>query len=336
MTYLHDCLRQFAEVSKKQWKRPFNLEALEAEVEDLRNSKKLSIAKLQCFKNTEHWWFDKYWRLPSAADLPPDVEEVFFDFHQLSKGNEGKPKEQRVIEDLLQAFLSIELVSIILRFIRPDSFGILSPPVEHVLDLRRGRDAVQTYLNYLRNLRSIRDKYKFDTAAKADMALWVLAQKCYGIGTTGDPKIRQEYEKDRFMLRLRAENLVKPLGNLSPAWLATALHTVDDHLAALVGCWALEKSIKEWAKIEGVERKAVNLAKKANEKLNLRHYIEALPDKGKFFSVDRGMLHHLREIRNKVFHAEVREPTPKYVSELVETVLEIEQGLSNRGKLGKV
>jgi len=52
-----------------------------------------------------------------------------------------------LVAALLEVFKSVELVSIILRFVKPEHYGIISPPVERVLDVQRGSDAVETYLN---------------------------------------------------------------------------------------------------------------------------------------------------------------------------------------------
>lgn len=223
--------------------------------------------------------------------------EKYFHFHQLSKNNENSPKEGEVIRDLLGAFRHIELVSIILRFIRPESFGILSPPVEHVLALSRGKDHVETYRHYLHNLRAIRNEYEFDTAADADMALWVLEHKCY-ISETKDPEIEQAFKGDEFMLRLRAKNMVAPLfkHNLSPARLANALYEPEaseprNHMAVLMGCYALEKSVKELTDQEEVEEEAKQLAKKESKKQKptptVKHRIEALNAKGKLQFLSR-------------------------------------------------
>ena len=147
--YLVRCLKQFEEVSRTKYDgKSFNLEAIEDDVRTLRQARrKLKVSDLESFRNKDHWWFERYWVLPSSTDVDPRLEDKTFDFHQLSKNNEDTHKEQAVINDLLSAFRSIELVSIILRFIRPESFGILSPPVERVLDVRRGSGAVETYMN---------------------------------------------------------------------------------------------------------------------------------------------------------------------------------------------
>ena len=330
--YLHECLGQFPEVSEKRWDRgkPFDLEALERKVQDLR-SRKVKIEDIQnrfkqfkSAEHTEHWWFDKYWVLPSLNDLSQEQQEKTFSLHQLSKANEGGPNEEEVIRGLLGAFRHIELVSIILRFICPDSFGILSPPVEHVLALPRGRDHVEVYLNYLDNLRSIRDEYEFSSAAQADMALWVLEHRCYFNGMKNQ-KIKQAFEKDKFMLRMRAKNMVEPIQNLTPAWRAIAFRSVDNDLAALVGCYALEKYIKKLSKVEKIEEEAEQLAKKKKKRVSLENRIEALANKGKlsFLSLGHGDLEDLRLLRNKVFHGE--KISERQIELLVKTVLRLEK-----------
>src|SRR5262249_55220651 len=159
-------------------------------------------------KNRKHWWFQRYWVLPSVEEIKTELTDGKFDFWHLSRKNEGSRKERGILEELVHVFRSIELVSIILRFIRPESFGILSPPVERVLDVRRGSSGVETYLNYLRNLRQIRDHYPgLKRAADADMALWVLHERCFTDDLL-DQGIKNDYQQDPFMLHLRAANLV--------------------------------------------------------------------------------------------------------------------------------
>lgn len=329
--YLRNCLVQVPEVSMQQFGHIADLRALEQDAKHL-GTKTISVEDLlkhfkQAAKNES--WFQTYWLFPSADDLTKEEKEISFNLHQLSKGKEGTPNEKNTIKDLLKAFRQIELVSIILRFIRPDSFGMLTPPVAFILDLHSGRDAVDTYLNYLSNLRAIRDHYGFSSAAEADRALWVLEHIC-NAGRADNKKIKQAFESDEFMLRLRAKNLVEPLSHLSSARLASALEGVDNHLAALVGCYALEENVKKWAQVEGVEKDAVHLAKESasNERHpSLKHYIDALLKAGKTSSLkhEKQMLGYLPSIRNKMFHAEVKEPNPHEVSELIQAVLEIEQ-----------
>ena len=155
---------------------------------------------LAYFVAREHWWFEKFWVFPPEETVTPALARVKFDFWNLPRNQE------RELGKLLDVFKSIELVSIILRFVKPAAYGIISPPVERVLDVRRGSDALETYRNYLDDLREIQRHYRFARAADADMALWVLHERCFG--TLRDAETAAAYAGDRFMLRLRAKNLV--------------------------------------------------------------------------------------------------------------------------------
>ena len=265
--------------------------------------------------------------LPSSTDVDPHLEDKTFDFHQLSKNNEDTHKERAVINDLLLAFRSIELVSIILRFIRPESFGILSPPVERVLDVRRGSGAVETYINYLRDLRKIRDHYEgLPRAADADKALWVLHEKCFS-EPPEDPAMKQEYERDVFMQRLRAANLVAPLESLSLPRLAEALETVRNDLAGLVGCYAFEDGVRKRAELNKIPLRAKDSSGRiVNRKMH--EIIDELHNRKVISDLTAGIWRRLQGIRNDVFHAKVTAPTERDIRDLVQEVIEID--VSNR------
>lgn len=319
--YLVRCLRQFEEVSRSKYDgKSFDLESIERDVSTLRTKRRLRVSDLEPFRKKEHWWFERYWVLPSSTDVDPHLCDKTFDFHQLSKKNEGTQKERTVINDLLSAFRSIELVSIILRFIRPESFGILSPPVERVLDVRRGSDAVETYMNYLRDLRKIRDHHceRLPRAADADKALWVLHEKCFS-ETFVDTAIKEEFQRDVFMQRIRAANLVAPLEGLSLPRLAEALETVRNDLAALVGCYAFEDGVRRRAELEDIP-----LTNRDGTYRKLNEIIDELRDRKAISSFVAGNWHRLQAIRNKVFHAKVTAPVERDIRDLVEEVVKID------------
>ena len=327
-SYLNTCLGLFEEVSKERYGWPFNLKAIEDDVQYLSSKKKISYQDLAYFTNPERWWFDRFWVLPSQSQVDAALGKASFDFHQLSRGNEGSVKERQTVQTLLDVFRSIELVSIILRFIRPASFGILSPPVEQVLNVRRGFDAVETYSHYLSDLRAIRDHYGLHRAADADMALWVLHYKCFS-SPPNDPAIKHEFEKDPFMLRLQAKNLVSPLSELPLSRLAQALATVRDDLAGLVGSHSFELAILERARLEGASQTTKDEHGRTVP-LDLEGIISALHGKKAIDGLTAGKWHSLRQLRNKVVHGKVIAPTPAEIRHLVEEVLAIEQGNAER------
>lgn len=128
-SYLHTCLGGFEEVSKERYGYRFDLKAIEDDVQHLHTKRRINSKDLAYFANPDRWWFDRFWVLPAPPQLDAVLEKTSFEFHQLSRENEASVKEGQTIQTLLDVFRSIELVSIILRFVRPDSFGILSPPL---------------------------------------------------------------------------------------------------------------------------------------------------------------------------------------------------------------
>jgi hypothetical protein len=309
-TYLQACLSAFSEVSEKKYGRPFNFRAIEISVGHLRGKKPLTYTDLQYFESSEHWWFKDYWAFPPQDRIVSALKDRRFNFWQLPK------KETQTLLDLLDAFKSIELVSIILRFVRPEHYGIISPPVERVLDVRRGSDAGETYLNYTGDLRNIRKAYSLPRVADVDMALWVLHERCFG--TLQDSEIKGLYFNDLFMLRLRAKNLVGPLSQLSHSQLAQALENVHPDLAGLIACYRFEILIREIAQ----KLKVVELG----SRLKLSEVIDRLANTGKIDSLRKGTWTRLYQIRNGYFH-EDREPNDKQRADLIGEVLRIEREL---------
>lgn len=231
--YLQLCLNEFPAVCRLKYETEFDLASVEEKVRHLRRKTPLSYADLEYFESPEHWWFKRFWVFPPREQIEPVLKSQTFDFWNLPNSNEPE-----TIRRLLHIFKSIELVSIILRFIRPEHYGIYSAPIQHILDIRHGRDQVETYLAYLNNIREIKKYAGFARVADVDMALWVLHEKCFG--RYQDPEILRIYNADNFMLQLRANNLVAPLAKLSDAKLAKALVGVKPDIAALIACHHFE------------------------------------------------------------------------------------------------
>jgi hypothetical protein len=309
--YLAACLAAFGEVSKDKYGVPFDLSAIERTVATLRSKRTLTYQDLRSFEAKEHWWFERYWVFPPEHKVTPALAKKSFDFWHLPKN------ETELISELLDVFKSIELVSIILRFVKPEAYGILSPPVERVLDVRRGSDAVETYRNYLADLREITRRCGFARTADADMALWVLHERCFG--EYRDPPVERAYLADPLLLRLRAKNLVLPLAELSYPKLAEALHHVKPELAALIACHSFEALIRRAA-----ELLTPTLAR---SRADLTEVIQILPSYGGITQVRKAEWKRLKLIRNRLFH-EGRAPTPKETADLVAEVVQLERDLT--------
>jgi hypothetical protein len=153
----------------------FDLVAVEEKVRHLRRRTPLNYSDLEYFESPEHWWFQRFWVFPPRERIEPALQKETFDFWNLPESHEAE-----TVRRLLHIFKSIELVSIILRFIRPEHYSLYSAPIQHMLDIRHGRDLVETYSTYLGNMRVIGGHYGLARVADVDMALWVLHEKCFG------------------------------------------------------------------------------------------------------------------------------------------------------------
>jgi hypothetical protein len=173
-TYLHRCCELFGQtVETLHGWRP-DYAGLEKALEPVRLRKReFSYRDIETIQNGRYWDFRQFWRFPGESDLEREV-----DFAEMSRLIQRLPlDEAQAIGRLHAAFKYIENVSVVLRFVNPAQYGILSPPLEKLLEVRRGRNEVETYLSYLRDLRDARDHYGLPRAADADMALWVLQER---------------------------------------------------------------------------------------------------------------------------------------------------------------
>ena len=92
--------------------------------------------------------------------------------HLVEREQDGERKE--LIAQLFKAYNQIEPASVVLRFINPKRFGIMSSPVQAVLGIRPQRKPTDTYEAYLESLEYIHTRRHFDKVAHVEMALWAL------------------------------------------------------------------------------------------------------------------------------------------------------------------
>ena len=140
-----------------------------------------------------------------------------------------------LLERLVTLFRFIEPVSVILRFVVPKDYGIFSAPVMKVLEVRRGNSLVETYGNYLADLRELRDEKGFKSAAEIDMALWVLQFGVLEGRLPGQERaeLLEAFEADAHLRAIRVRNLSDRLfKDFTRVQLAEALQPVNRALAA--------------------------------------------------------------------------------------------------------
>jgi len=290
-----------------------DMQAIERAAESLREKFPLSFHDLnELFHQAQrHWWFAEFWHVPRKDGWL----SLSFRLCDLDENN-----EKQAIRELLEEIKQIELVSVVLRFARPDAYGILSPPVERVLNVAWGSESAETYLNYLGNLRAICKVVPFARVADADMALWVLHAKYFG---PWNREVSEYYEGDPTLLRLRARNLIGPLRDLRMSIMARAFEGVLPDVAKVIACYLFELAVREKAKAMG--------ASDYEGRIELWKVIDGL--KGKVTQDTWRRWRDLKDTRNRMFHQNIK-PSESEMQDLLHEIEEIEKSLPNV-RLGK-
>lgn len=170
---LKECLGCVEETYFKKFGRTFQFDSIEAVFSKLnRTGKPLTLRMIRNLTSRKYWIFEDYWLVPSFWKLWKELKKTKGLFESLPE------EEKHAAEVLYSIFKNIEVVSIILRFVDPKNFGIISPPVRYALRQSPKETYVEEYLDYLMTLRSYAKEYGIDRVADADMALWALMEKC--------------------------------------------------------------------------------------------------------------------------------------------------------------
>lgn len=172
---LKKCFECVALYQAVKYGRQLIPEKIEKRFVKIRSGKAaLSWRILKQLKNSKTWIFDDYWVMPSRHDLIKTLHKAKKLFPVTAEN------EKDVIRNLCRIFKNIEVVSILLRFIDPVNYGVMSPPVKYAIQskLHSGWDYVGEYCEYLSLLREYKAEHGFARTADLETALWVLVEKC--------------------------------------------------------------------------------------------------------------------------------------------------------------
>lgn len=240
------------------------------------------------------WDYPKWWprlsaQLEQAIPLPTHIYS-----------QQGK---RAAVKSLHEAIKNIEIVSVILRFMCPDVFGIFSPPVTSFLCLSPLPSPVETYLMYLNVLKSFAEHYKvLQRVADIDMSLWTAAHLVH------DPAyapLKEEMYGDEFLHEVWLGNLVKGLRGV---WRCTGMQRLifarvlldrDYVSASVIVARVYESVLQEIMEYHG-------LLKGAFQRINLT-LVQQLECRSEITSLGlrQGELGALWKLRNKAVHGEL-------------------------------
>jgi len=198
--YINDCLNEFPDQLLKHFGLKPNMKDLEIEVRSKWDGHKITRKIIDAVqdKPRKYWDFQKFWFFPPGEKMEEAIEKLGTIEIDLDKESSSV-----IAQKLFKRLPWIQIVSVILRFVDPDRYGIISTPVEFVLWIQRGIDPVQTYDAYLKSLGEVGEKSGLKRIADVEMALMVHFLKLQDKDRTA-----KEIEKDPIFRKIRLQNVI--------------------------------------------------------------------------------------------------------------------------------
>ena len=256
---------------------------LEENLKHLKEGGSLTYKDLENIADEDCWPFNKYWIWPSKGQIEDKLKNTVGWFTKLPNG------EDEIIGSLCAIFRNIALVSIVLRFACPKHYVIYSRPPLKILRIERGANDVEEYLNYVDEMRILRQSFGVAKTADVDMIVWTIAQE------------KGQYLRD--FKKLLAEQLPE---NLTPAELVTYLSNEPLKIAEAyfkqqayktAGFWTA-KAYEKFLRYECIRAVGFIPARQNGE---IQTLIDCLCRTSDYrFMGD--ILHKLRKLRNKAVH----------------------------------
>ena len=300
--YLHRCLELHGEVTRLRYGKTQRLDEVEGKVQD-------TLAKgdlwevIRAIHDHDAFSADMFGPLPAQIESKLRGCAWYRQWQDLS--------EHKLVMGLFGVFRQIEPVSMVLRFLKPEHYGIMSSPVATILGVRPKRRPPASYSTYLKSLRQIGKERGFKRTADVEMALWALQVGVLdGVGvlspTQAEP-LKRRYQRDTALRQLATHNLTAELFARKKLDVAEALlATKVDVAGQLAGI-----------EFELLVGKRVGVARGHGADVSLKSLINQCRDAG----VHRDW-HRARRIRNRAMH-EPRSVTRNDVEFLIETARKV-------------
>jgi len=260
-----------------------DFEKVEANLKHLREGGSLTYIDLENIADDNCWPFNKYWMWPSRYQIEEKLKKTSGWFKNLPNS------EEKAIRNLDEIFKNIALVSIILRFVHPKHYAMYSRPPLKILRIERGIDDVEEYLNYVEELRILRDSFGVDKTSEADIIVWAIAQE--------KGKSIKELKKllaEQLPKNLSAEEIIIYLSK-NPLKVSETYNKQKDYRTA--GFWATV-AFKKFLREECLRLTGKIPPRKNGEIFTFIDYL----CRKTMYRYKKNTLHDLRELRNKVAH----------------------------------
>lgn len=139
-------LDRFPEVCERKFGRRFDFSKLESEFAQIRTGgSRLKARDVSKIFDSSRTPFGRYWPEPDAKVLEKQLsrQHVFLS----PVADDGR----ELVERLLKVFHNLGVVSLVLRMVHPDRFGVFSTPIVDLLQVHRAR-TVDFYMAFCEEL----------------------------------------------------------------------------------------------------------------------------------------------------------------------------------------
>jgi hypothetical protein len=277
--------------TKRRAGRAQDLAKVEEELLQGRHEWRVGRRELEIIETSDAWDYPKWWpRMSNQIERP-----ITLPTHIHSE--QGKRTAIEALHDVLK---NIEIVSVVLRFMCPEEFGIISPPVTSFLCFFPSPSPVDYYSHYLKVLKGFAEHYGvFQRVADIDMALWSAAHLSLDAAYV---PLTEEMRNDEYLLEVRVANLIAGLGRfwrrseMQRIIFARVLIEHDHLLGAVIAARVYESVLREMMEYYGV-------LKGVFEKIDLTS-VRQLERRSEFVSLGLRPteLEELWKLRNEAVH----------------------------------
>jgi hypothetical protein len=216
----------FQDVVFKKYRVMPDFRTIEKKVAHLRDGDPITYEDLEAIAREDLWRFDKYWRWPAREQIEDDLAKTADLIIDPVARAEDEPD---MIHNLLALFKNICLMSVLLRFVWPEHYAIYTRPNLLILHIDRGYDDTEEYLNYVREMRTLRVCFGLERTADVDMIVWAISQSGEGFDDL------KRLIDERLPKELPLAELLKHSGS-NPLRIADAFFAAGDDQTA--GFWA--------------------------------------------------------------------------------------------------
>ena len=301
--YLHSCLDLFPEVTMRRYGKTQRLDEVERHVAGMLKDGRDLWEIIRDIHNNGEFDADMFGFLPDQIEKELKKTTWHLQWKTLS--------EKDLVQQLHGVFRQIEPVSMVLRFIDPIRYGIISSPVATILGVRPQRKATDTYETYLNSLRDVGRERGFGRTADVEMGLWALQVGALDgfLPEAQRGTLKESYNRDVRLRQMETRNLT--------------VHLFCENTKLKVAESLLGTNVPLAGQIAGIEfeqlvGKRVRSARSVRRGMTLSELINRLEP-----SRLRPRLHRARAIRNDAIH-ERDKVTKEGVEFLIEMARKVE------------